>query len=146
MITGEFRNALDEKGRLLLPARIRAEIPGNLLMLTRAIDNCLWLFPIEEWTRISQNVMENTSPFDPKARLIQRRIIAPAQEVEVDKSGRINVPPTLREVACLKKETIILGIKRYIEIWDESEYRNYWKDKEQEFQEAAAEMGKTISF
>jgi MraZ protein len=146
MITGEFRNALDEKGRLLLPARIRAEIPGNMLMLTRGIDNCLWLFPLEDWTKLSQSVMENTSPFDPKARLIQRRIIAPAQEVEVDKSGRINIPPTLREVAGLKKETIILGIKRYIEIWDETEYRSYWEDKEQEFQEAAAELGNSISF
>lgn len=146
MITGEFRNAVDEKGRLLIPSKIRGEIAGNILVLTRGIDTCLWLFPPEEWKKISDNLLESTSPFNPKARLIQRRIVAPAQEVEVDKAGRINIPPSLREYAGIKKEAVILGIKKYIEIWDVDMYEAYWKENEKVFQSAAEELGELVSF
>jgi MraZ protein len=146
VITGEYRNSLDEKGRLLIPARIRSEITGNVLILTRGVDKCLWLFAPEEWQRVSESIVGNTSLFHARARLIQRRIIAPAQEAEIDKAGRINIPATLREYAGLTKEAIILGIKNYIEIWDEVEYQQYWDEKESEFQEAAEELGNIISF
>ena len=145
MITGEYRNTLDEKGRLLIPSRIRTEIPGNLLVITQGVDKCLWLFPPEEWKRISDNLMTSTSIFQSRARLIQRRIVAPAQETEIDKSGRINISPTLRDYAGLTKDAVILGIKNYIEVWDESVYRDWWADKESEFQEAAEELGKVIT-
>jgi MraZ protein len=146
VITGEYRNSLDEKGRLLIPARIRSEITGNVLILTRGVDKCLWLFAPEEWRRVSESIVGNTSLFHARARLIQRRIIAPAQEAEIDKAGRINIPATLREYAELGKEAVILGIKNYIEIWDEEEYQRYWDEKESEFQEAAEELGNIISF
>ncbi len=145
MITGEYRNTLDEKGRLLIPSRIRTEIPGNLLVITQGVDKCLWLFPPDEWKRISDNLMTSTSIFQSRARLIQRRIVAPAQETEIDKSGRINISPTLRDYAGLTKDAVILGIKNYIEVWDESVYREWWADKESEFQEAAEELGKVIT-
>ena len=141
VITGEYKNALDEKGRLLIPSKIRTEITGNVLILTRGVDKCLWLFPPEEWRKISENLMESTSVFTAKARLIQRRIIAPAQETEIDKAGRINIPPMLREYAGLTKECVILGIKTYIEIWDEGAYKQYWDENEAEFQQAAEELG-----
>ncbi len=146
MITGEFRNSLDEKGRLMLPARLRTEIAGNVLILTRGIDRCLWLFQPDEWGRISDSLMGAASPLRKKARLIQRRIIAPAQEIEFDKAGRLTIPPTLKEFAGLKKETIILGLKKSIEIWDESTYQDYLKENEEEFQQAAEELGDLVSF
>ncbi len=145
MITGEYRNTLDEKGRLLIPSRIRTEIPGNIVIITQGVDKCLWLFPPEEWKRISDNLMTSTSIFQSRARLIQRRIVAPAQETEIDKSGRINISPTLREYAGLTKDAVILGIKSYIEVWDEVVYREWWAGKESEFQEAAEELGKVIT-
>jgi transcriptional regulator MraZ len=145
MITGEYHNSLDEKGRLLIPSRVRTEITGNVLVITQGVDKCLWLFPPEEWKRISDNLMASTSIFQSRARLIQRRIIAPAQEAEIDKLGRINISQALRDYAGLQKESVILGIKSYIEVWDESVYRDYWADKEPEFQEAAEELGKVIS-
>jgi len=145
MITGEYRNSLDEKGRLLIPSRVRSEIPGSVLVITQGVDKCLWLFPPEEWKRISENLMASTSIFQSRARLIQRRIVAPAQETEIDKLGRITIPQTLREYAGLTKETVILGIKNYLEVWDETAYRDYWTDKEPEFQEAAEELGKIVT-
>ena len=145
MITGEYKNALDEKGRILIPSRIRSSIAGNVLILTRGVDKCLWLFPPEEWTRISSLLMDSTSMFNAKTRLMQRRIVAPAQECEIDKAGRINIPPTLRDSAGLQKDAVILGIENYIEIWDEETYNAYLDESEKEFLEAAEELGDILS-
>lgn len=145
MIAGEYHNSIDEKGRLSLPTKLRSDIPGSIVVITQGVDKCLWLFPPEEWQRISESLMSSTSLFQSRARLIQRRIIAPAQEVEIDKTGRINIAPSLREYAGLTRDAVILGIKSYVEIWDEATYRDYWADKEAEFQEAAEELGKIIS-
>jgi MraZ protein len=141
LLTGEFRNTLDEKGRISLPAKLRNGLPGNEFVLTQGVDSCLWLFPPEEWATMSGKLMESTSPFSARARLVQRRIIAPAQEVEVDKLGRIAVPQSLREFASLTKECVILGIQKYIEIWDGEAYRKYLDDNESEFLAAAEELG-----
>ena len=145
MITGEYRASLDEKGRVLIPSKVRADLNGSGLFVTRGIDKCLWVFPEPEWKRIAGNLMDSTSLFQSRARMIQRRIIAPAQESEFDKAGRINIPPSLREYANLTKECIVLGIESYLEIWDEEVYRAYWEENEAEFQEAAEELGKVVS-
>jgi len=145
MITGEFRCSLDEKGRLLIPARIRAEVAGYMVILTRGVENCLWLFPPEEWKTFSENLIGSTSLFQEKARLIQRRMIAPAQETEIDKAGRIVIPQTLREYAALQKECLILGLKKYIEIWSETAYQKYLEENEAKFKEAAEELGARIT-
>lgn len=137
---------MDDKGRLLIPSRLRGEIGGNVLVLTRGIDRCLWLFPPEEWRNISESLMGAASPFTKKARLLQRRIIAPAQEVEIDKAGRITIPQALKEAAGLERDCIILGIKKYIELWDVGEYDAYLEESESEFQEAAEELGGSVSF
>jgi MraZ protein len=145
MITGEFRCSLDEKGRLLIPARMRAEVTGNVVILTRGVENCLWFFPPEEWKSFSEKLIGSTSLFQEESRLIQRRMIAPAQETEIDKAGRIVVPPTLREYADLRKECIILGLKKYMEIWSESSYQTYLDENEAKFREAAEKLGGRIT-
>lgn len=137
---------MDDKGRTLIPSRLRSEIPGNTLVITSGIDRCLWLFPPEEWKQLSDSLMEAASPFSRRARLLQRRIIAPAQEVELDKTGRLLIPPTLKEAAGLGKECVFLGIKKYIEIWDVAAYEEYLAANEAEFQEAAEELGGSVSF
>lgn len=146
MITGQYRNALDDKGRLLVPSRLRQSIAGNTLVITSGLDHCLWLFPPEEWAQLSDQLMEAASPFTRRARVLQRRIIAPAQEVELDKTGRVLIPPSLKETAGLQKECILHGIKKYIEIWDVEEYDRYLAESEAEFQEAAEELGGSVSF
>jgi MraZ protein len=141
MVTGEYRYSLDEKGRLMIPAKIRTEMSGNMLVLTRGIDRCLWLFPPDEWKLISGKLLESFSIFQKKARLIHRRIIAPAQETEIDRTGRITIPQTLREYAELNKDCIIIGMLKRLEIWDEEIYKSYNDINEEEFQEAAEEIG-----
>ncbi len=141
LLTGEFRNTLDEKGRLSLPARMRSELPGANLVLTQGVDKCLWLFPPMQWQELSQKLMASTSLFQAKSRLVQRRILAPAQEVEIDRLGRISIPQSLREWAGLSRECVILGISKYIEIWNAEEYQKYLDENEKEFLNAAEELG-----
>jgi MraZ protein len=123
---------------------MRTEVAGSVVVLTRGVENCLWLFPPEEWKTFSENLVGSTSLFQEKARLIQRRMIAPAQETEIDKAGRIVIPPTLREYASLSKECIILGLKKYMEIWSETSYQAYLSENEAKFKEAAEELGARI--
>lgn len=84
--------------------------------------------------------------FSKRTRSMQRRIIAPAQECEIDKSGRITIPPTLREYASLgsKKEAIILGVQNYMELWDVDSYDSYLLDSEDDFLEAAEDLDKLL--
>ncbi|HDQ14753.1 MAG TPA: transcriptional regulator MraZ [Sediminispirochaeta sp.] len=147
MLMGEYRNSVDEKGRLLLPSRLRNEIAGSTMILTRGVDKCLWLFPADQWRKISESIMGSSSMFKSKTRLLQRRIIAPAQECEIDKAGRIPISPTLRESAEIKQkgEAVILGIGDYIEIWDVDSYNAYLAESESEFLDAAEELGELLS-
>jgi len=145
MITGEFRCSLDEKSRLLIPARMRTEVLGNVVILTRGVETCLWLFPPEDWKTFSENLVGSTSLLQAESRLIQRRLIAPAQETEIDKAGRIVIPPTLREYADLRKDCLILGLKKYIEIWSESAYQSYLDENEAKFKEAAEALGGRVA-
>lgn len=144
VLSGEFVNNIDEKGRIMIPVKLRVAIEADSLVLTRGVDQCLWLFPVSEWTKISNQIMSAASIFQQKARMIQRRIIAPAQEIEIDKSGRINIAPALRAFAELKKECIFLGINNYMEIWDQAVYNEYWEKNEADFQDAAEELGKIV--
>jgi MraZ protein len=146
VINGEYRNSLDDKGRFLIPSRIRNEITGNVLILTRSVDRCLWIFTPEEWEKISELIMGASSMFNSRTRLLQRRIIAPAQECEIDKSGRITIPPTLRQSAGLesKKEAVILGVQNYMELWDIDTYNNYLLESEDDFLEAAEDLDKLL--
>jgi MraZ protein len=145
MITGEYRNNLDEKGRMLVPSRVRNMIPGNVLVLTRGIDKCLWVYTPEEWKKIASQILDSASVFKSKARLLQRRIIAPAQECEIDKSGRINIPPSLRDSAGLSKEVVLLAMEKYMEIWDEAEYNKYLEESEEDFLAAAEDLGDLLN-
>jgi MraZ protein len=141
LLTGEFNNTLDEKGRVSLPAKFRKELDGNLLFLTQGQDKCLWLYTPQEWDKFRRKVMETTNPFDAHSRAIRRRIIGPAQEVEIDRAGRIAIPQRLREFSSLAKDCVILGQDDYIELWDAEVYRNYLQGSEADFEAASEELG-----
>lgn len=130
---------------MLIPARMRTEVLGNVIILTRGVERCLWLFPPEEWKIFSEKLIGSTSVFQEQARLIQRRMIAPAQETEIDKAGRIVIPQTLREYAELKKDCLVLGLKKYMEIWSEASYVTYLDENEAKFKQAAEELGRRIA-
>lgn len=139
-LTGEYKNTLDEKGRIMFPSRLRSELTENILMITQGLDGCLWLYTPDEWKNFSEKVMQNASPFNNKSRLVLRHLIAPAQEVEFDKSGRISIPQSLREYAGLTKECVILGINKYMELWDSTKYNEYLESTALSFKEATESL------
>ena len=94
-----------------------------------------------QWQELSQKLMASTSLFQARSRLVQRRILAPAQEVEIDRLGRISIPQSLREWAGLSRECVILGISKYIEIWNADEYKKYLDENQDEFLNAAEDLG-----
>ena len=123
MFFGETTINLDAKGRLAVPIRYRdsvAEQCGNRMVLTySAFDfRALWLQPEKTWERVRDDVMALPN-FNVSHRSLQRRLVGSATTVELDGSGRILLPPSLRQVAGLEKRVIFLGLGNRFEIWDE---------------------------
>ena len=139
--SGEYNNTLDEKGRIMFPVKLRCLLHDSQLVITRGVDRCLWIFPPDEWTLLSEKVMQSASLFQANSRLVLRRLIAPAQEIEIDKAGRISIPQSLREYAQLEKDCVLLGINRYLELWNAGEYRSYLEGSEADFHQASEELG-----
>jgi MraZ protein len=143
-LTGEYNSTLDDKGRLSLPSRLRNALFGNIQVLTKGMDGCLWLYPLEEWNLFKQKVIDSTSVFNSDSRNLRRRLIGPAQEVEIDKAGRIAIPQTLREHAELSRECVVLGQEEYVEIWNAGHYRDYTKESDDEYQAASERLGNLL--
>ena len=124
MFFGETAINLDAKGRLAVPMRYRdalKEACGNRMVLTySAFDSgALWLYLEQEWQRVRDEVMA-LSTRNPAHRALQRRVVGSATAVEPDGSGRILLPPSLREFAGLEKRIVMLGMGSRFEIWNEN--------------------------
>lgn len=145
MLTGQFLNTFDEKGRLLIPSKIRNELSGDKVIVTSGVDSCLWVYHPAEWEKVVGEIMGSTSQFQSKARLLQRRIIAPAVACDIDSVGRIRIPQTLRDSANISKNAMILGIMNYIEIWDPEQYEQYLEESESQYLEAAELLGDVLA-
>lgn len=120
---GETGINLDVKGRMAIPSRYREQIAdecGDRLVVTyNAFDNdSLWLYPHVVWERVRDQVM-GLSSFDPRHRMLQRRLVGSAAPIEPDGSGRIQLPLTLRQVAGLEKRVTLMGLGSKFEIWNE---------------------------
>lgn len=114
MLIGEYSCAMDEKGRLNFPVKLREEM-GEDFIITRWLDDCLIAFPSGEWDRISALLAEKSVV---QSRKIQRFLYSGAGEAKPDKQGRVLVPPPLRKYANLTHEVVVIGVGRYAEIWD----------------------------
>jgi MraZ protein len=115
MFLGEYTHTLDDKGRLTLPAKYRAELAMGLVV-TRGIDKCLFVFPMPEWQTLSGKL--SALPLtDPQAREFQRLIFSGANDTELDKQGRVLLPQYLRDYAGLDGNVIVAGLNTHLEIW-----------------------------
>lgn len=145
MLFGEYHPNLDDKGRLMVPVKVRSAIPGSATFLTRGADRCLWLFPAEVWLPLRERLITTLSPFQDHTSAVLRRFVAPAREVEFDRTGRIAVPHELRRVAGLRKECIMLGVGKHMEIWARDAYESYLEETDDSYSEAmAATLGEII--
>ncbi len=146
MFRGQFRHALDEKGRLSIPRRfrdfLRERYGASGLIVTR-LPECLVAYPWEEWRRLEERLMKLPQDL-PEVRLYLRFFLGAAEECFLDRQGRILLPAHLREAAGIKKEVVLLGLLDRFEIWDPERLQGQLASAEANFDELSrkvAEMG-----
>jgi MraZ protein len=144
MFSGEFNVTLDDASRIALPRRIRELLENDKVIITKGMDKCLWLYPTKEWEKLENQIVRATTPFDDEDRALTQRIIGPKQDVDIDKQGRILIPPTLRIFAGLNKDCIVLGQHSYIEIWSEGRYQAHLEASEDSFKAARRKLADRI--
>jgi MraZ protein len=131
MFFGTYTPKLDEKGRLILPAKFREQLAGGL-MVTRGQEHCLYVWPQAEIDRITERLRE--APVSNKATRDYVRMFSSASSDErPDKQGRITIPPKLREWASLNKDVVVIGAMNRLEIWDEAAWTSYSEEQEEAF-------------
>jgi MraZ protein len=134
MFRGVNQVNLDSKGRIAIPTRYREELrsdaDSHMIVTVNITDRCLWLYTLPEWERIEADVTALPS-FDKRAAKLKRFFIGQATDVDIDASGRLLLPPPLREFAQLKKHIVLAGQGNKFEIWDEANWtaqRDAWME------------------
>lgn len=139
MFIGEYQHNLDEKSRVAVPKKFRAELAKGAV-LTRGLDSCLFLYTAEEWLKIAAKL--SSLPLSQKnSRAFARLMLAGAMDVELDKQGRIIIPEYLRKFSGLKKSLVIAGLYNRLEIWDGKKWEAYKKTTEEGSEEIAEKLG-----
>ena len=137
MLMGEYNHTIDAKGRLIVPAKFR-EVLGDEFVVTKGLDNCLFVYPNDEWQKFEEKLQ--TLPLTNKnARQFTRFFLAGAASVEVDKQGRI-LPSVLREFAGLEKDVVLVGVASRIEIWSKDRWLQSISTYDDDMDEVAANM------
>ena len=128
MLMGEYHHNIDEKSRLIIPAKFRSEL-GERFVITKGLDKCLFVYSETEWNKLMQKV--SSLQFTKKnVRAFERTFIGGASLIEFDKQGRINITSPLVHYANIKKECVIIGVSERLEIWSKEECESYMNDNE----------------
>lgn len=138
MFMGEYQHSLDDKGRLIMPARFREGL-GEVFVVTRGLDNCLFVYPQDEW-RILEEKLKTLPMTSKDARAFVRFFFSGATECEFDKSGRISLPQNLREHGSLEKEVVVIGVSNRIELWAKDKWDSYMEETADSYEEIAETM------
>ena len=124
MFIGEYHHTIDDKGRIIIPAKFR-EALGDMFIVTRGIENCLFIYSIESWNKICEKL--NSLPFTKKdARVFTRFFMSGATEVELDKQGRANISSPLIKYANINKDCVIIGTGDRLEIWAQESWDDFF--------------------
>ncbi|AGX03750.1 MULTISPECIES: division/cell wall cluster transcriptional repressor MraZ [Bacillaceae] len=138
MFMGEYHHNVDTKGRLIVPAKFRDNL-GEMFILTRGLDQCLFGYPLSEWKQLETKL--KGLPLTKKdARAFTRFFFSGASECELDKQGRINISSPLMQYAKLEKECVIVGVSNRIEIWSKHLWEDFFAESEESFAEIAENM------
>lgn len=142
MLIGEYEHSLDVKGRLSMPARLRADM-GERFILTTGLDGCLFGFSLSEWEKF-ENKLKALPLTNKNARNFVRFFLSGAIECELDKQGRFLILSKLRESASLEKDVTIIGAGTRIEIWDRAKWADHISEENlsiEEIEQNMAELG-----
>ena len=123
MFMGEYHHNIDEKGRLIMPSKFRNDL-GETFVITRGIESCLFVYPMETWNNLTSKL--NELSFTKKdVRSFQRFFLSGATICEFDKQGRINITSPLANYAKLNKECVVIGVNDRIEIWSKDNFDKF---------------------
>ena len=138
MFLGTHTPRLDDKGRLILPAKFRERLaPG--LVVTRGQEHCLYVFPMDEFVKVADDL--RAAPMTSKAARDYLRVFLSGASDEIpDKQGRVTIPPALRQYAGLDRELTVIGAGSRLEIWDTAAWETYLAGTEEAFAETAEEV------
>lgn len=139
MLIGEYTHNIDAKKRLAVPAKLRKEL-GEHAILTRGLDNCLFLYPLQEWQKLTEKLAQ-LPVGQGNTRSFLRLTLAGAVEVELDQLGRILIPDYLKNYAGLKQRVVLTGVYNRLEIWDEERWTNYKTEVEKNTDMIAEKLG-----
>ncbi len=124
MFMGEYHHSIDDKGRLIIPSKFRTEL-GDKFIITRGIENCLFIYPEERWEAIVHKL--ESLPFTKKdARNFTRFFLSGATVAEFDKQGRINITSPLITYAGIKKDCVVIGTGDRLEIWSKEAWEEFF--------------------
>jgi len=139
MLIGEYTHSLDPKKRLSLPVKFRREL-GKKVVVTKGLDNCLFIYPLKEWQRITQKMSELPLG-QADTRGFNRFFLSGAVEADIDSVGRILVPDFLKEFAKLEAKVVLAGVHDRVEIWDEARWTEYKGRIEKQADALAEKLG-----
>jgi len=142
MLIGEYNHNMDSKGRIAIPAKFREKL-GAGAIITRGLDNCLFVFGETEWESLVNKLM-SLPLSQANSRAFVRLMLSGARDAEFDAQGRILVPDYLRKYADLKKEIVVAGLYNRVEIWSKEkweEYKRKTESKTEEIAERLSELG-----
>jgi MraZ protein len=144
LLLGTYTPKLDEKGRLILPAKFRARLAPGLVM-TRGQERCLFLLPMDEFNRMYEQVRQ--APVTSRqARDYLRVFLSGASDEVPDKQGRVVVPAALREYAGLDRDVAVIGAGSRVEVWDSRAWETYLADQESSYSEVAEQIFPDLQF
>ena len=138
MLIGEYQHSIDAKSRIIVPSKFRDEL-GNKFILTKGLDNCLFIFSMEEWSKFEEK-LKSLPVASKDARAFVRYFFAGAVECEIDRQGRLIIPQNLREHAKIEKELVAIGVLSRVEIWSRQEWEKYSNGEDLGYDEIAEKM------
>lgn len=121
LLTGEHNHSVDPKGRIIIPSKFREELSEGFT-ITKGLDNCLFLYPNNEWNQFRDNLLTLKDTTNKDARLFKRFFLGSAESGSLDKQGRVLLSQTLRNFAGLEKDIVLVGMLERIEIWDKARW------------------------
>ncbi|RZS61299.1 MraZ protein [Xylanimonas ulmi] len=144
LLLGTYNPKLDEKGRLILPAKFRARLAPGLVM-TRGQERCLFLLPMDEFGRMYEQVRQ--APVTSReVRDYLRVFLSGASDEVPDKQGRVSIPLMLREYAGLDREVAVIGAGTRVEVWDRAAWEAYLAAKESAYSDTGEQIFPDLAF
>lgn len=137
--TSEYECKIDAKGRLVLPAKIKANLPessGNELVVRRGFEPCLILYPMVEFKKIYSKIA-GLNEFNEEYRKLQRNFFRGSSVVELDNNGRFLIPKLMLNYASLEKDAVVVGMGNKVEIWNPAVYEQHLISDPTEFSQLA---------